>query len=278
MKKIKMIISKLALLFYICGKFCINVVKCPWFYMINKKFIKQAWRAYVADIINIEKECQTRIKKIGLFDLQKMAQKEGANIFIKFGSSYGNINLAESLAISCIVHFFKPFKIFEIGTYDGFSTYHLAMNSMDAAEIYTLNLPIDANQSDNSIEQRSMTDYYGDNLTHLELQKRGVGTIYKTCLQSIKVKQLFGDSLSYDFSPYKGLIDLFFIDGGHSLECVAKDTENAMNCLSANGIIIWHDFNIQHRDIYNFLMKLSKKHKLFWIENTRLAVYFKQLK
>jgi len=276
MNTIEMIISKVALFFYVCFKFFVNVVKLPWFLILNKKFVQQSWKAYVADIINMEKECQARIRKISLFDLQKIAQREGANIFIKFGNRYGNINLNESLAISCVVYLFNPLKIFEIGTYDGFSTYHLMMNSADNAKIYTLNLPVDTKQPNQNITRRSTTEYYGDNLTHLELFKRGIGVIYKNCPQSNKVTQLFGDSLTYDFSSHKGSIDLFFIDGGHSLECIAKDTENAMSCLSENGIIIWHDFNIQHKDIYEFLMKFSRKNKLFWIENTRLAVYFKK--
>jgi len=44
---------------------------------------------------------------------------------------------------------------------------------------------------------------------------------------------LFGDSASFDYSPYHGRVDLFFIDGAHSYEYVRSDTLNANEVLSS---------------------------------------------
>jgi predicted O-methyltransferase YrrM len=181
----------------------------------------------------------------------------------------------EGLIIAYIVETVKPMKIFEIGTYDGFSTYHLAMNGHPLAEIYTINLPMEEGHSHENIKRLSWFEYFGDNSTHAVLKKSRIGDSYKRCPQSKKVKQLFGDTLTYDFSRFKEKIDLCFIDGGHSYECLVKDTANAMDMLSEHGLIIWHDFNMQHRDIYRFMMGFSRHHKLFWISDTRLVLYCK---
>jgi hypothetical protein len=53
---------------------------------------------------------------------------------------------------------------------------------------------------------------------------------------------LFGDSAAFDFSPFHGAIDFFFIDGAHSYEYVRSDTLNALRCCHAGSVIAWHDF------------------------------------
>jgi hypothetical protein len=53
---------------------------------------------------------------------------------------------------------------------------------------------------------------------------------------------LFGDSASFDFSPFAGAVDLFFIDGAHSYEYVRSDTLRALQCVRPGGVIAWHDF------------------------------------
>ena len=50
---------------------------------------------------------------------------------------------------------------------------------------------------------------------------------------------------------------------------------SAFRMLADDGIIVWHYFEILHRDIYAFLNGLSKDHGRYYIENTSLAVYFK---
>ena len=34
----------------------------------------------------------------------------------------------------------------------------------------------------------------------------------------------------------------------------------------------WHDFNVQHRDVYRFLREFAKTRKTYWIAGTRLAM------
>jgi hypothetical protein len=53
--------------------------------------------------------------------------------------------------------------------------------------------------------------------------------------------QLFGDSTSFDYSPYYP-IDAWFIDGKHNYEYASKDTLQALK--SEPQLIIWHDMQI----------------------------------
>jgi hypothetical protein len=258
---------------YIYYKFVVTLLKLPAYIFKNYDYLLTRWGAFVRNTINLEKEYQTHVEMISLLTLQKILSGGDPHIFFKLGSRYGNISMMESIAIAYMVSTLKPRRIFEIGTFDGFSTFHLAMNSPDDSEIYTLNLPVYG-----EIQKHSLLDYYDDYLTHAVLSDREIGAFYKNCSESKKVRQLFGNSLMFNYDDYKGKIDLCFIDGGHSFQCVAEDTENALKMLSDKGVIIWHDFNIQHRDVYDFLMKFSLKHKILWIKDTRLAIYFNDIK
>ena len=272
MGKTSLYLSRFAQTAYVCWKVVVNILRMPLYALLHREYFR-AWRkALVANVINMEKDCQSAIPMLDCVALQEMLGGQDPAIAFKFGSKYGNINFVESIVVAYIVKSLKPRMVFEIGTFDGFSAYHLAMNSPDDAEIYTLNLPINDN-GDSSFRRTSLTEFHGDATTHDELLDRGVGTIYKHSPQGHKVKQLFGDSLTYDFSPFKGKMDLVFIDGGHSLTCITKDTSSATEMLSSRGVILWHDFNIQHRDIYRFLSQFSGSHRIYWIKDTRLALY-----
>jgi predicted O-methyltransferase YrrM len=60
--------------------------------------------------------------------------------------------------------------------------------------------------------------------------------------QRDRIELLFGDSAMFDFAPWHGTIDLFFIDGAHSYDYVRSDTLNAVRCVRPGGVIAWHDF------------------------------------
>jgi hypothetical protein len=57
------------------------------------------------------------------------------------------------------------------------------------------------------------------------------------------VKLIKSNSFDYDFSQYKNKIKFFHIDGNHQGKFVKKDIENAIECLTEDGILILDDFN-----------------------------------
>ena len=125
------------------------------------------------------------------------------------------------------------------------------------------------------MENYSLIEYQRDRHTHEKLKEAEIGKLYKESDVAHKVTQHFGNSLSYDFSSLVGTCQFCFIDGGHSRQHLESDTANAMKLLGERGVIVWHDYNIQHRDVRYYLKQLSKTVKLYHIEGTRLAVYFK---
>src|SRR5229473_3288527 len=54
---------------------------------------------------------------------------------------YGDMTWQEVIIVCMLVREFQPKRIFEIGTFMGKTTYHLAANSGDDARIFTLDLP-----------------------------------------------------------------------------------------------------------------------------------------
>jgi predicted O-methyltransferase YrrM len=210
-----------------------------------------------------------------LLNFEKTAtfsQLQHKQIFAK--SNYFNIDSqvsrpVESQVLANLAAHFQPKTVFEIGTYSGFTTLHFAYNTAPEAKIYTLDLP-----ADHPLHQNAPHYTYDDQLV-VNLSKANINQrIYQTHPCHNKIIELFGDSLTFDFSPYYQKMDLIFIDGGHSYANVSSDTENAFKMLSPKGIIIWHDFDyIIHRDVFKYLNQLAKKHNIYSIPHTRFAIY-----
>ena len=178
----------------------------------------------------------------------------------------------ETHFLATLIKAVDPKAVFEIGTYNGFTTLHLAVNSQPSSRIFTLDLP-----PDYDIQQVSQCSY--DDILVAQLSQKTVHhRFYKKHPLESKITELFGDSATFDYSPYEGKIDLVFIDGNHSYEYVKKDTENAFRMLSQRGIIVWHDFDfIIHRDIFCYIKSLAWKYPIYSVPNTRFAIYDKSI-
>ncbi|MEX1187615.1 MAG: class I SAM-dependent methyltransferase, partial [Bacteroidia bacterium] len=89
---------------------------------------------------------------------------------------------------------------------------------------------------------------YSLNLSDEELQRRGLPQNYIDLHRHFsqgnpRITHLFGDSRSFDFTPYEGKSDLVFIDGDHHFDSVVEDTRTAFRLVSEKGIIVWHDYS-----------------------------------
>lgn len=176
----------------------------------------------------------------------------------------------ETQILSALVGYFQPATIFEIGTYNGFTTFHFALNSSPNCRIYTLDLP--PNYDVGQLEGCSYDDLMVAKLSLKHVTDR----IYHQFPERAKIQEIFGDSATFDFSPYHGKIDFMFIDGNHSYGFVKSDTENALKMLSDRGVLVWHDYDyIVHRDVFMYLNQLAQQYKIYAIPHTRFAVYCK---
>jgi predicted O-methyltransferase YrrM len=153
--------------------------------------------------------------------------------------------------------------IFEIGTYHGETAWLLAHNC-PAARIFTLDLPA---LQDAETVKLELTD--PEYFIAWERGRRFRGTPEAT-----RITQLFGDSATFDFSPYYGGIDLVYIDASHSYSYVRSDTEAALRLLSPQGTIVWDDYTY-YPGIYAYLNQLSPQldNPILHVRGTRFAIY-----
>jgi len=125
--------------------------------------------------------------------------------------------------------------IFEIGTLHGYTALLFALNTPKEAVIYTLDLP-----PNGSVKPLLSTTMIDD--AHILSHAKTLDYLYYTHPEGKKVNQLYGDSAVFDFTPYHGKVDLFFIDGAHSYEYVRSDSLRALECMKQGGVIVWHDY------------------------------------
>ncbi|HEY6399618.1 MAG TPA: class I SAM-dependent methyltransferase [Solirubrobacteraceae bacterium] len=154
--------------------------------------------------------------------------------------------------------------VFEIGTFRGETTWLLAHN-MPEVHVFTLDVPdLDATRH-LRLEATDAGEYF-------QSWERGVR--FAGTPEAARITQLFGDSATFDFSPYQGQMDLVFVDASHSYSYVRSDTEAALKLLSPTGTIVWDDYTY-YPGIYSYLNELAPTlgHPILHLLGTRLAVY-----
>jgi len=198
---------------------------------------------------------------IGSLELRQLPAADVPIQMLSISADYGGMPAQDLYALLRIVQWLQPRRIFELGTFQGTTTAHLALNS--AAEIYTLDLPREL--------ASDLQGYAARDLALLQMRAE-IGTAYSPFNSDGRIHQLFADSRSFDYQPYSGTMDLVLIDACHVLEYVMSDSQNAFRLLSEKGAILWHDFG-NSRDVMRVLRKLAKKSPIADLEGTALALY-----
>ena len=180
---------------------------------------------------------------------------------LSIASGYGGMSAQDLYALLRVVLWIKPQAIFEIGTFQGLTTANLALNS--AAQIYTLDLP-----------QDMATDLEGYTPSDSALlQARGqIGTFYREFNQNGRIRQLFGDSRTFDYAPYYGSIDLVLVDACHLYDYVVSDSHHASRLLQPRGAIVWHDFG-NSRDVVRAVQQVAREWPVYHVEGSNIAFH-----
>jgi len=111
-------------------------------------------------------------------------------------------------------------RYFEIGTFRGESALAVAD---DASEVVTL----------------SLSD---DDLLALGADKSFVAAHRIFSNGNPKIRHIFGDSRTFDVTPFIDWADVLFIDGDHAREAVESDTRRFLPTLRrGTGVAVWHD-------------------------------------
>ena len=146
----------------------------------------------------------------------------------------GNVTGYELLVISQLIADFKPKTCFEIGTFDGRTTLNIAANAGPDCHVYTLDLP------PQELNHTRLTIAHGDENF---IKKDASGSRFVHSPHASQITQLYGDSATFDYSPYVGKMDVVFVDGAHSYDYVKNDTAVALRLLKQDGgLIMWHDY------------------------------------
>lgn len=176
--------------------------------------------------------------------------------------------IKDILTLCIITKLMNPIYIFEIGTLDGYTALHFAMNSSENAKIFTLDLPM-------KLSAKPLLKYTNIDRAHQTAHARVIKYRFQNTVYEGKVKCLFDDSAKFDYEPYFGKIDLFFIDGAHSYEYVKSDTEKAFKCVRVGGIIVWHDYGrMGVNGVTKSLHELNfKGYKIYSVPGSSLAYH-----
>lgn|SRR6266853_1568646 len=170
---------------------------------------------------------------------------------------------ADIVSLCLLCQAIQPKLVFEIGTDHGYTTTHMALNTSVDCEIFTLDLPPD-------VSPLLPTTFMDDlNIRKYKQRKR---YMWEQPNIAPKIHRLFGDSAVFDYSPYHGRVDLFFIDGAHSHEYVRSDTLNALKCCHSGSAIVWHDFGrVGVNGVSRWLVEFSNQHPVYSIPGGSLA-------
>ncbi|MGH2734389.1 MAG: O-methyltransferase, partial [Actinomycetota bacterium] len=159
-----------------------------------------------------------------------------------------------------LVRALRARHVFEIGTFNGVTAWALAEN-MDGGNLRTLDLPpergpaLDVEKSDHTTREAFEE--------HL----------YKQLEHRSQIAQLWGDSATFDFSPWYRECDVVYVDGAHSEPYVRSDTGHAFELLAPGGVIVWDDYWRQVHGVPAVLNELARERRLYRVPSTRLVVY-----
>lgn len=96
-----------------------------------------------------------------------------------------------------------------------------------------------------------------------------------------KIRQLYTNSLTFDYASLGKKFDVMFIDGDHHYESVKSDTANVFKYLvKDSSIVIWHDYGFdpvtpRHEVMAAILdgMPAECRKNVYHVSNTMCAVY-----
>lgn len=169
----------------------------------------------------------------------------------------------EAYVLAAIAAALRPRTVFEIGTFTGGATLIMAQQAGTACRVFTLDMPPRQTQ----LRLRGLAEDPPESNAAL-IGERFRGTAYAD-----QITQLYGDSATFDYTPFKGTIDLVLVDGSHSYDYVKNDTRHALRLLSRGGTIVWDDCSPQYPGVMRALNELGAVRPVYRLPGTRFAIY-----
>lgn len=196
-------------------------------------------------------------------DLAEILAEESTNeLFAPIRYSRpGATPFADLIALAALTRHKQPANIFEIGTFEGLTSVVFCKNGGSSVRVRTLDLP-----HQNKDLQRTKRSYDSHSID----RQYDSGRLIEEFGLADRVERLFGDSALFDFGPYHNTVDLFFVDGAHTEDYVAKDSLNAFRCVTADGWTIWHDCLTPQ--VLRVLKMIARELPVYQINETNVAI------
>jgi hypothetical protein len=166
-------------------------------------------------------------------------------------------------ALGATARALAPKTIVEFGTYRGVGTLVLASNA-PTARVHTIDLPEDTGP------RESLND---SDRALVTTNRQRVGEAFLGSPVADRIVQIRADSKALRLSDLVPRADLVVVDGGHSTELIAADTENALAVIDNRGVILWDDYWWFHPEVVHYLDRRARELKLRRIEGTNLVAY-----
>jgi hypothetical protein len=158
---------------------------------------------------------------------------------------------------------------FEIGTNRGRTAWTVARSNPEIL-VHTLDVPLDAGGEAPvfALASDDKKFFRGESWC---------GEAFRDTPEATRITQHWDDSARFDFSPLAGSIDFVYVDGAHTYDYVASDTENALGMLSDTGTIAWDDY-ASNPDVYRLVNERARAldGPVFHIFGTRMAIHSRQ--
>lgn len=149
----------------------------------------------------------------------------------------------QAVVFLCLVAARTTGVIVEFGTFDGRTTYNLALNHA-GGEIVTIDAGI------------------GEDVSNVERRPYGVfraGACFREAPPAIRdrITLIEQDSRDVDLARHEKRAGLIFVDGGHDEDTCRHDTALALRLVAPGGVIVWDDYTPYWPGVKGVLDELS---------------------
>ncbi len=192
-------------------------------------------------------------------------------------SEIGGLTLLESSILVALLKLLSPTEMFEFGTFHGATSVLLATNSPENARLVTVDLPAESIPTGLADTASILSDgVENDVYLQQRFAARGAYCIDRAShVVRDKITRWWLDSRRLVVAPHAPIhsrFDFIFIDGGHDLETISKDTANALLMAKEDAVIIWHDYQSAiHTEVTAFVEAFGATHRVVHVQSTMLA-------
>ena len=208
-------------------------------------------------------EAFNKIPQALLYQIFPSEVEDNPIMLHRFLGQWGNLSVEAVSKVCLIVRHIQPKMIFEIGSFNGMTSFQMALNCPQGCKIHTLDLPPDTDISGMS----EIDTYMFRHLYDPNTKRRYAGSPVEE-----RVIEHYGDSRTFDFSSFYGKVDMVFIDGAHDYKTKSIDTINALKMIGDQGVVIWDNYDdIGCPEVTKYLSELDLP--LYHLKNTNLVIY-----